>query len=54
MDSAAVRVGVTQFQMESLLHASELKPDLVDACANIRTERAFGKVYRIAPSGQPV
>lgn len=46
---AMVRVGVTQYPAGlGVTDAAELKPDLVDACANIRMGTAlFGKVYRI-------
>ncbi|QPC88922.1 conjugal transfer protein TraH (plasmid) [Mesorhizobium sp. NBSH29] len=45
---AVVRVGVTQYPAGlGVADASELKTDLVDACANIRVGTAlFGKVYR--------
>ncbi|MEO5755756.1 MAG: TraH family protein [Mesorhizobium sp.] len=56
--SAVVRVGVTQYPAGlGIADASELKPDLVDACANIRMGTAlFGKVYRIVTKwyGNPV
>ncbi|KWV48696.1 conjugal transfer protein TraH [Rhizobium altiplani] len=44
-----VRVGVTQYPAGlGVLEAGELKPDLVDACANLRMGTAlFSKVYRI-------
>jgi hypothetical protein len=47
---ATVRVGVTQYPAGlGVIDAVELKPDLVDACANIRMGTAlFGKLYRIA------
>ena len=46
---AMVRVGVTQYPAGlGITDASELKPDLVDACANIKMGTAlFGKIYRI-------
>ncbi|MGO6747607.1 TraH family protein [Rhizobium ruizarguesonis] len=46
---ADVRVGITQYPAGlGLKDASELKPDLFDACKNIRMGTAlFGKVYRI-------
>ncbi|MFT4118312.1 TraH family protein [Bradyrhizobium sp.] len=46
---AMVRVGVTQYPAGlGLADVSELKPDLVDTCANIKIGTAlFGKVYRI-------
>ncbi|GLS34989.1 conjugal transfer protein TraH [Mesorhizobium tianshanense] len=46
---AVVRVGVTQYPAGlGIKDVSELKPDLVDACANIGLGTAlFGKVYRI-------
>lgn len=46
---AMVRVGVTQYPAGlGVTDVTELKPDLVDACANIRMGTAlFGKVYRI-------
>ncbi len=46
---AMIRVGVTQYPAGfGVLDAGELKPDLVDACANIKMGTAlFGKVYRI-------
>ncbi len=46
---AMVRVGVTQYPAGlGVTDVAELKPDLVDACANIRVGTAlFGKVYRI-------
>jgi hypothetical protein len=46
---AMVRVGVTQYPAGiGVSDVSELKPDLVDACANIRMGTTlFGKVYRI-------
>ncbi len=46
---AAVRVGVTQYPAGlGVTDVAQLKPDLVDACANIRLGTAlFGKVYRI-------
>jgi hypothetical protein len=44
-----IRVGVTQYPAGfGLADASELKPDLVDTCANIKMGTAlFSKVYRI-------
>ncbi|RUU83963.1 conjugal transfer protein TraH, partial [Mesorhizobium sp. M7A.F.Ca.MR.176.00.0.0] len=44
-----VRVGITQYPAGlGVVDAGELKPDLVDACANIRMGTAlFAKVYRI-------
>ena len=44
-----VRVGLTQYPAGlGLVEARELKPDLVDACANLRMGTAlFAKVYRI-------
>ncbi|AUX79338.1 TraH family protein [Sinorhizobium fredii] len=44
-----VRVGITQYPAGlGVLEAGELKPDLVDACANLRMGTAlFAKVYRI-------
>lgn len=55
-----VRVGITQYPAGlGVLEAGELKPDLVDACANLRMGTAlFAKVYRIVlkwygnPTGQ--
>ncbi|BDA87195.1 conjugal transfer protein TraH (plasmid) [Aureimonas sp. SA4125] len=46
---AVVRVGVTQYPAGfGISEASEVSPDLVDACANVRLGTAlFGKVYRI-------
>jgi hypothetical protein len=46
---AVVRVGITQYPAGlGIKDASELKPDLVDPCQNIRMGTAlFGKVYRI-------
>jgi hypothetical protein len=45
----AVRVGITQYPAGlGLMEAGELKPDIVDACDNIRMGTAlFSKVYRI-------
>jgi hypothetical protein len=45
----AVRVGITQYPAGlGILEAGELKPDIVDACENIRMGTAlFSKVYRI-------
>ncbi|WP_064694913.1 TraH family protein [Rhizobium aegyptiacum] len=44
-----VRVGITQYPAGlGILEAGALKPDLVDACANIRMGTAlFAKVYRV-------
>lgn len=44
-----VRVGITQYPAGlGVLEAGALKPDLVDACANLRMGTAlFAKVYRI-------
>jgi hypothetical protein len=46
---AVVRVGITQYPAGlGVTEASELKPDLVDACANLRMgTKLFAKVYRI-------
>ena len=46
---AVVRVGITQYPAGlGIKDVSQLKPDLVDACENIRMGTAlFGKVYRI-------
>lgn len=46
---AAVRVGITQYPAGlGMSDAAELKPDLLDACANIRMGTGmFAKVYRI-------
>lgn len=46
---AVVRVGITQYPAGlGIAGTSELDPDLVDACANIRMGSSlFGKVYRI-------
>ncbi|MBB6469407.1 hypothetical protein HNQ96_005297 [Aminobacter lissarensis] len=46
---AVVRVGITQYPAGfGISDPSELRPDLVDACENIRMGSAlFGKVYRI-------
>ena len=46
---AVVRVGITQYPAGfGVKDPSELKPNLVDACENIRMGTAlFGKVYRI-------
>ncbi|QCL98439.1 TraH family protein [Agrobacterium tumefaciens] len=57
-----VRVGVTQYPAGlGIVEAGELKPDLVDACANLRMGTAlFAKVYRIVtkwygnPTGKEV
>ena len=55
---AVVRVGVTQYPAGlGIVEAGQLKPDLVDACENIRMGTAlFGKVYRIVTRwyGNPV
>lgn len=44
-----VRVGITQFPAGvGVMEAGELRPDLVDACANLKMGTAlFAKVYRI-------
>lgn len=44
-----IRVGITQYPAGlGILEAGELKPDLVNACANIRMGTAlFAKVYRV-------
>ncbi|MGB3391210.1 MAG: TraH family protein [Pseudaminobacter sp.] len=44
-----VRVGITQYPAGlGVVEAGELKPDLVDTCANLRMGTAlFAKVYRI-------
>ena len=44
-----VRVGITQYPAGlGILEAGQLKPDLVDACENVRMGTAlFAKVYRI-------
>ncbi len=44
-----VRVGITQYPAGlGISEAGQLKPDLVDACENVRMGTAlFGKVYRI-------
>ena len=49
LGKAVVRVGVTQYPAGlGLADVSELNPDLLDACANIRMGTTlFGKVYRI-------
>ncbi|UOK73382.1 TraH family protein [Ancylobacter polymorphus] len=46
---AVVRVGITQYPAGlGITDVSELKPDLVDACANIRMgTKLFAKVHRI-------
>ncbi len=46
---STVRVGITQYPAGlGVVEAGELKPDLVDACENIRMGTAlFAKVYRI-------
>ncbi|MUZ74730.1 conjugal transfer protein TraH [Agrobacterium vitis] len=57
-----VRVGITQYPAGlGVLEAGALKPDLVDACANLRMGTAlFAKVYRIVlkwygnPTGRQV
>lgn len=55
---AVVRVGITQYPAGfGIKDPSELKPDLVEACENIRMGTAlFGKVYRIVTKwyGNPV
>lgn len=55
---STVRVGITQYPAGlGIKDPSELKPDLVDACENIRMGTAlFGKVYRIVTKwyGNPV
>lgn len=55
---AVVRVGVTQYPAGlGVTDVSELKPELVDACANIRMgTKLFAKVYRIVTKwyGNPV
>ncbi|CAM3717188.1 TraH family protein (plasmid) [Agrobacterium radiobacter] len=45
----AVRVGITQYPAGlGIVEAGQMKPDLVDACENIRMGTAlFAKVYRI-------
>ncbi|RWK26975.1 TraH family protein [Mesorhizobium sp.] len=49
VDRSIVRVGITQYPAGlGVVEVSELKPDLVDACANLRMGTAlFAKVYRI-------
>ena len=49
LGKAVVRVGVTQYPAGfGVADVSELNPDLLDACANIRMGTTlFGKVYRI-------
>lgn len=49
LGQAMIRVGVTQYPAGfGLADAGELKPDLVEVCANIKMGTAlFGKVYRI-------
>lgn len=44
-----LRVGITQYPAGlGIIEAGELKPDIVDACANLKMGTAlFGKVYRI-------
>lgn len=53
-----VRVGITQYPAGvGILEAGQLKPDMVDACDNIRMGTAlFAKVYRIVTKwyGNPV
>lgn len=53
-----VRVGITQYPAGlGVMEAGQLKPDLVDACENIRMGTAlFAKVYRIVTKwyGNPV
>jgi len=46
---AVVRVGITQYPAGiGVTDVSELKPDLIDACANLRMgTKLFAKVYRI-------
>jgi len=46
---AVVRVGVTQYPAGlGIADVSELKPDLIDPCANVRMgTELFGRVYRI-------
>ncbi|MFA7416823.1 MAG: TraH family protein [Rhizobium sp.] len=46
---AVVRVGLTQFPAGvGIKDASELKPDLIDACENLRTgTKMFAKILRI-------
>lgn len=55
---AVVRVGITQYPAGvGINDVSQLTPDLVDACKNIRLGTAlFGKVYRIVVKwyGRPV
>lgn len=55
---AIVRVGITQYPAGvGISDISQLSPDLVDACKNIRLGTAlFGKVYRIVVKwyGRPV
>ncbi|WP_084800101.1 hypothetical protein [Bradyrhizobium sp. Ai1a-2] len=55
---AMVRVGVTQYPAGlGITDVSELKPDLVETCTNIRMGTAlFGKVYRIVTNwyGAPI
>lgn len=48
-DKAVVRVGVTQFPVGiGVADASDLKPELVDTCENIRMgSTLFAKVFRI-------
>ena len=49
LGKAIVRVGVTQYPAGlGVADVSELEPDLLDTCANIRMGTTlFGKVYRI-------
>jgi hypothetical protein len=49
LGQAMIRVGVTQYPAGfGVTDVAELKPDLLDACANIKMGTAlFGKVYRI-------
>ena len=46
-----VRVGITQYPAGlGVVEAGELKPDIIDACENIRMGAAlFARVYRIVP-----
>ncbi|EJN05984.1 TraH family protein [Phyllobacterium sp. YR531] len=57
-NAAVVRVGITQFPAGlGVKGAAEIKPDLVDSCANIRMGTTlFAKVYRIVTKwyGNPV
>ncbi|NSY99634.1 conjugal transfer protein TraH [Agrobacterium tumefaciens] len=45
----SIRVGITQYPAGlGIMEAGELKPDIVDACANLKMGTAlFAKVYRI-------